>query len=126
MIPDDVKDIMLNLLEKSNEGKINWVHASDAFPDESPYEKDFVLNTKNSSLNIFLTIDHTIRVNFLNDKGDIVLFFETAPDEEDYEILSEILDSAHYRYLNKDGVIEDLRKFIENINEGEDDGLIPF
>ncbi len=112
-IKDNMKQIVLGLLSKSKRSEVNWSVASD-FGEQSTYEKDFIVTTKNITINLFQPGENHIRLNILNSNADLVDYTEQTFTESDYRLLEELLDLAGNKSRKYD---ETMTTLLEELNK---------
>jgi hypothetical protein len=119
MIPEDIRPLVFALINKSEIRKVNWKHASESMPES--LDEDYIVNGPKSSINIFKSDNGIINFHVLNDRGDIIVKFETLPEERDYEKLEKLLELAKKKSLNLEDTIKDLLNSINNSDVFGDD-----
>jgi len=137
MIPDDVRPILVQLLERSRKREVEWSSTSVM----SRRHGDYVVLFANSSLVIKDDDDGRIEGRILNSRGDIALTFYASyrdADDHDYDLLFELVDLARRKVLGADESLAEIRRAIETqVRVGEipqekprtvveDDDEVPF
>lgn len=116
---DEIKEIVLGLIEKSEKNEVNWVHVNEtnlAEDGTSTIEHDYAVSTSHFSINLFTTTEDVgdvkvgaIRFNIHNNRGDLVSFTSAKLNEPDYEILNKLLELAKKIVLGEDKLLNTIK-----------------
>jgi hypothetical protein len=135
----EIRAIVEGLLKKSREDKVAWVHASTVGRLTSeegvdPSSEDYAVNTPSYTINVFKTIDispsgpkRVIRINILNELGDVVTNHTANEDEKEYPMMEELIELARNSVIGEERV---LKKIMEGLSKpgifGSTDDEVPF
>jgi hypothetical protein len=116
MIPTELRNIVQALLDKARANEVNWVPAADL--GWGGADNDVVVNFPDYSINVFAGVDperaeHFIAFNILNSKGKFVHGRSLSPGDNDYAILSEILDLATRKLSGVDEALASLDQVLQ-------------
>src|SRR5690349_5426893 len=115
---DELKPIVQGLVKKSLEDKVAWVHASAVSRLNEEAEiptgaEDYAVSTSSYTINLFRITDVTpeshkmvIRINILNEVGDVVTSDAVAEDEEEYGMMENLLNLARKAALGEERVLK--------------------
>src|SRR5688572_30387134 len=97
----DMKDIILALIEKSKAKQVHWVHArtieaiNPDNDDPDPAAEDFAVHTPTYTINLYRSPNHpTIRLLIYNEEADLVTNEPVSPDDPFFSKMRELLDLA--------------------------------
>ncbi len=117
MIPDDIREIVSALLERSKKREVNWVEANQLGLGEGD---DYFLSLPNSSINIWRAEPPDdppfIAGNILNSQGKVAVYFDSKGNREDAVLLEELLAWAKRSALQADETIDDIKRALASKN----------
>jgi hypothetical protein len=134
----EIRAIVEGLLRKSKEDKVAWVHAStlanlNAETEINPSEQDFAVSTANFTINLYYSLsddpdqNRPIRLNILNEMGELVTFDVIYDFEEEYDLMVELVSLARKYVRGEDKL---LKKIMEGLQKpgvfGLNDDDVPF
>lgn len=115
---EEIKTIILGLIEKTQKNQVNWVHINETNliqNEEGPsnIEDDYAVSTSSFSINIFKkerVNKSAIRLNILNDRGNLVTYIEAEKGESDYILLSDLLTITKKYVLGEDRLLNNIKE----------------
>ncbi|HEU4884026.1 MAG TPA: hypothetical protein VFT45_17325 [Longimicrobium sp.] len=106
MIPQEARDIIAALLQKTQAGEANWQRTRfaggrDVFIDLGPYV-----------VHVFEGREGAVFVRLKDDSGVELLAFSVAREDAEFGMASELLSLAHQHVMNPGGVLDDVRRLV--------------
>jgi hypothetical protein len=110
MIPDDVRPILTSLLERSRRREVEWLESSAA----GHRYGDFVVLFPASSIVLWEDNESPlIEGRVLNNRGDIVVSFDSSDNSDDHETLRELMELARRKVLRADETLAEIHRALE-------------
>jgi hypothetical protein len=137
MIPDDVRPVVQQLLDRSRKREVEWLPSSVT----AHRRGDFIVLFPSSTFVLWQDENEDrIEASILNSRGDTALSFWASYRDDlrsDYDLLNELFELARRRVLGADESIADIRDALASpgrIGEApkprsrpvEDDEEVPF
>lgn len=92
MFEPEVREILNELLTKSEAGQVKWLESEAAGMTETAPD-DYVVLMPSSSINVFRILPDDVRANFLDSAGDVSLSLIPTTNE-DRNLLEHVIASA--------------------------------
>jgi hypothetical protein len=107
MFEPEIQQTLETLLARSQAGDVKWVDSTSAGMG-STGDEDYVVLMPQSAINVFKGYEGKLRVNFIDDVGNVLLSIE-GEEPEDRELIKEIFISARKIALNVDEKMAEIR-----------------
>ena len=91
MFEPEVREVLQELLVRSEAGEVKWLDSASAGMSNTTAE-DYLVLLPNTSINIFRVSSGTVRLNFIDSAGDVSLGLDST--DEDGDLLKKIFTSA--------------------------------
>jgi pyruvate carboxylase len=123
---EDTRPIIEGLLKKAREDKVAWVHAStigrlNYEAPIDPADEDFAVNTSSFTINVFRittvaneTVKHGVRINIVNEQGNVIMTDIAYPGDNMYTALAELITLARKAITHEDEI---LKKIMDGLNK---------
>ena len=111
MLPEDVREIVTDLLEKARSDQVAWSDGSLMAPTIS--RNAVAVNLPGATLLFFMSQTGSAHFRMLNDQGQTVLTVGVKSDDIDHEMLLEIIDRGRRKVLRADETISSVRKLLK-------------
>lgn len=115
MIPEEVRQLVDNLLAKSREREVNWVHTSDIGMSVAQGGIDFTVTLPEYSINVWKREgSDEVFMALYDEQGRTIYKFEVEPSQEGYDDMNEIVELARRKALHVDEALKSVSEALSN------------